>query len=196
MTIRRKVIALWSCALALAGLQACWHFWPMRRVMVMGPPGSGKSTLAREVGARYDLPVFHLDQAFWQPGWIEQSADTFRAEVERIAALPAWVIDGNYLDTIGPRLRAADTLIYLDVPTLVCMFRILRRIAASHGEVRIDSAAGCPEGVDFDFLRFAWGWSRTRRARHLALVREFAGRKIVLRGRHGLRDGAGSKDDT
>jgi adenylate kinase family enzyme len=166
----------------------------MQRVIVMGPPGSGKSTLARQVGVHYGLAVFHLDQAFWQPGWIEQTADKFSAEVERIAALPAWVIDGNYLDTIGPRLRTADTLIYLDVPTSLCMFRILRRIATSYGEVRVDSAAGCPERIDLDFLRFAWSWNRTRRARHLALVQEFAGRKLVLRGRGGLRNGGWFND--
>jgi adenylate kinase family enzyme len=156
--------------------------------MVMGPPGSGKSSVARHLGRRHDLPVFHLDQAFWQPGWIETAPDTFRAEAKRIAALPAWVIDGNYIDTIGPRLRAADTVIYLDAPTWLCMLRILRRIAVSHGRVRVDGAPGCPERVDLAFLSFAWNWNRTRRARHIALVHGFAGRKIVLRGRRALRD--------
>src|SRR5690242_18316375 len=81
---------------------------PMQRVVVMGPPGSGKSTLARNLGARFGLPVFHLDQVYWRPGWIEAPAEVFGAEVERIAGLSAWVIDGNYPDAIAPRLRAAD----------------------------------------------------------------------------------------
>ena len=79
--------------------------------MVMGPPGAGKSTLARQLGAFFGLPVFHLDQVWWRPGWIEAPPDAFRADVERIAALPAWVIDGNFTATIVPRLCAADTLI-------------------------------------------------------------------------------------
>ena len=48
---------------------------------------------------------------------------------------------------------------------------------------------GCPERVDWEFLRFAWSWNRKRRMRNLALVEAFAGRKIVLRkppGRHSL----------
>ena len=79
----------------------------MQRIVVMGPPGSGKSTLARRLGARHGLPVFHLDQAYWRPGWVER-----------------W---------------------------------------------------------DPGFPRFAWSWNRAHRARCLALVDGFAGRKVVVR---------------
>jgi adenylate kinase family enzyme len=164
----------------------------MRRILVLGPPGSGKSTLARRLGATLGLPVFHLDQAYHQPGWTPVAPKAFRAEVERIAALPAWVIDGNYTDTVAPRLGAADTLIYLDLPAWVSLLRVLRRIVTSYGRVRPDSAAGCPERLDMAFLRFVWSWNRRRRSRNLALVAGFAGAKIVLRGRRvqrRLRDG-------
>lgn len=157
----------------------------MQRIIVMGPPGSGKSTLARRVGAHCSLPVFHLDQAWWQPGWTMAPPNQFRAEVERIAALPAWVIDGNYTAFLAPRLRAADTLIYLDMPRWLCLFRIVRRTLASHGQVRPDLAPGCPERLDPAFLRLAWSWNGTRRQRNLALVEDFTGRKAVLRA--GLR---------
>jgi adenylate kinase family enzyme len=155
----------------------------MQRVVVMGPPGSGKSTLARSLGARFGLPVFHLDQIYWRPGWIEAPAEAFGAEVERIAELPAWVIDGNYPNTIAPRLRAADTIIYLDVPSWLFMLRLTWRILINYGHVRADAAPGCPEWFDLAFLRFAWSWNRTQRGRNLALVESFPGRKIILRTR-------------
>ncbi len=147
----------------------------------MGPPGSGKSTITRSLGVSLGLPVFHLDQAYHQPGWVAVSQNEFRAEVERIAALSSWVIDGNYTDTIAPRFQAADTIIYLDVPTWLSMLRIVRRIITSHGRVRPDAAQGCPERLNLEFLRFAWTWNRIRRTRNLALVESFPNRKIILR---------------
>lgn len=159
----------------------------MKRVLVLGPPGSGKSTLARRLGARHGLPVFHLDRVFWLPGWVEPDPEAFYAAVARIASGPAWIIDGNYTDTIGPRLACADTVIYLDVPAWLTLPRILRRIAARYGRERPDAAPGCPERLSLAFLRFAWTWNRTRRARSLALVERFPGRRIVLRGRGAIR---------
>lgn len=155
---------------------------PMRRIMVLGPPGSGKSTLSRQLGTRLGLPVFHLDQAYWQSGWIETPRMLFQAEVERIAALPEWVIDGNYLPSFAPRLRVADTVVFLDTPTWRIMARILRRTLLGYGRVRDDMAPGCPEHLELRFLRYAWNWNRRFRGRYLDIVEFFPGRGVVLRG--------------
>ena len=156
----------------------------MRRVVIMGPPGSGKSSFARRLGDRLDLPVFHLDQAFWRPGWVEAPPDVFRAEVERMAALPAWIIEGNYKGTaLEARLARADTFVYLDVPSWLSLTRILGRIALTYGRVRPDLAPDCPERLDVAFLRFAWAWNRRSRAGGLALAASFPGRAVVLAGR-------------
>lgn len=153
-----------------------------QRIVILGPPGSGKSTLARHLGACHGLPVFHLDRAYWRPGWVEAEPASFREEVERIAALPAWVIDGNYTDTIAPRFARADTAIYLDMPSWRCTVRVLRRTLSSLGRVRPEGAEGCPEQLTFEFLRYTATWNRIRRTRNLALVESFSGSRIVLRG--------------
>lgn len=155
----------------------------MRRVIILGPCGSGKSTLARRLGIKHGLPVFHLDQAFHRPGWRPAPEDAFHAEVERMAALPAWVIDGNYKGVMASRFARADTLVYLDMPTWVTMPRLVGRIARDYGRVRADSAPGCPERIDLAFLRYAWTWNRIQRAKTHALVETFRGRTIVLHGR-------------
>jgi adenylate kinase family enzyme len=151
-----------------------------QRIMVMGPPGSGKSTLAKNLGAQLGLPVFHLDQAFWRPNWVQAPEDEFRAEINRIAALPAWVIDGNYIGTLAPRLAAADTMIYLDVPRERAMWRILRRSFSSFRRVRPGSAPGCAERLEWEFLQFAWTWNKVRRVSHLAFLETFPGRSYIL----------------
>lgn len=160
----------------------------MRRVVVLGPPGSGKSIFARRLGALRDLPVFHLDQAYWRPGWVEAPLAAFRTEVERLAALPEWVIDGNYTTTLGPRLAVADTVVVLDVPAWLSVVRVARRALQHAGRVRVDMAPGCPEQLDWAFLRFTWSWNRASRPRDLALVHGFAGRVAVLASRAAVRD--------
>ncbi len=152
----------------------------MRRVVVMGPPGSGKSTLARAVGGACGVPVFHLDHAFWQPGWVRAPEAAFRAEVARIAALPAWVIDGNYGDTLAPRLARAEAVVFLDLPPQVTLPRVLRR-AVVGAVLGREQAPGCRERVDAAFLRYAIGWRRARRGKDLALLEGFGGAVFVPR---------------
>lgn len=146
-----------------------------------GPPGSGKSTLARRLGAARGLPVFHLDQAFWRAGWQEAPKAEFAATVESWAELPAWIIEGNYTATLGPRLRRADTLVYLDVPSWLSTLRVVRRSLAGWRRTRPDMADGCEERLDLGFFRFTWTWNAQSRARNLAVARDFGGRSVILR---------------
>jgi hypothetical protein len=155
----------------------------MRRVIVFGPPGSGKSTVAKQIGAAFGLPVFHLDQFYFHPGWVMRDWDDFREDVERLAEGPEWVIDGNYFATMAPRLMAADTLIYIDLPIWLCLLRVVRRSLAGLGRVRPDSAPGCPERIDLGFYRFVAIWNRLRRDRNYALIERFQGRTIIVRTR-------------
>jgi hypothetical protein len=39
------------------------------RIMLIGSGGAGKSTFARELAQLTHLPIVHLDQIFWKPGW-------------------------------------------------------------------------------------------------------------------------------
>lgn len=57
----------------------------MRRVMIVGHPGSGKSTLARAMGERTGLPVVHIDQIHWRPGWVAQTLTPSEAPPNRSA---------------------------------------------------------------------------------------------------------------
>jgi adenylate kinase family enzyme len=141
---------------------------PITRIMGMGPPGSGKSTLARQLGERLGLPVHHADALFHDPGWIARPHKDFIADMVALAVQPGWVIDGNYSNAhygpvIADRLARAGRIIFLDLPRRVTMPRILRRVAHYHGRQRPDSAAGCPERLDWAFLGYCWQWRRAVR---------------------------------
>jgi adenylate kinase family enzyme len=63
---------------------------------VIGPTGSGKTTFARALAEKLGVAHIELDALFWNPGWVESSADELRARVEPLLAADGWVVDGNY----------------------------------------------------------------------------------------------------
>ncbi|HVZ02541.1 MAG TPA: hypothetical protein VHA35_23750 [Dongiaceae bacterium] len=142
-------------------------------ILVVGCAGAGKSTLARALGARYGLPVVHLDRHYWRAGWVAPDETAWQAEVARLIQEPAWVMDGNYSRTMPQRLQMADAVVHLDLPRWLCMLRVLRRIALGHGRCRADVAPGCPERLDWAFLKWVWNYPRRTRPKTQALLRDF-----------------------
>jgi adenylate kinase family enzyme len=154
-------------------------------VLVVGSGGAGKSTLAAGIGARTGLPVIHLDAHHWQPGWAAPPKDVWAATVTRLTAAPAWVMDGNFSGTLSQRLTACDTVLWLDLPRRLCLWRALRRRVRYRGRTRPDMAPGCPERFDFRFFLWIWTFPAQGRRRLQAKLsaRPPGVRLVVLRTR-------------
>jgi adenylate kinase family enzyme len=153
-------------------------------VLVIGSGGAGKSTVARRIAASTGLPLVHLDRLYWHPGWVSTPAAEWEQVVRDVVAGDRWVIDGNYGGTIALRLAAAGTVVYLDVPRIRCLMRVLKRAALHRGRSRDDMSPGCPERLTREFLWWIWRYPATRRAGVLALLADFergGGRVVVLR---------------
>jgi adenylate kinase family enzyme len=159
----------------------------MQRVLVIGSPGAGKSTLAAELARRTGLPLIHLDQEHWRPGWVEPPKDEWRRKVAELVARDRWIIDGNYGGSLELRLARADTVIDLEFPAWLCIWRILRRILSSRGKARSDMAEGCPEQFNPGFLVYTATFPRTARKRTRAKLSKFTGEYIGLRRRAEVR---------
>jgi len=94
----------------------------------MGGQGSGKTTLAHRLGALLSAPVFELDLVGWKPETgRERRLEDKLSRVTDIAAQPAWITEGTMLGWTDPLLRAADRIIWLDVPWHVAVWRVLLR---------------------------------------------------------------------
>lgn len=152
-----------------------------RRIAVIGCPGAGKSTLSRALAERLRLPLHHLDQLWWQPGWVETTMDDFDEKLHAILDTDAWIIDGNYSRTLEARVSRADLVIHLDYPRWLCLSRAVRRILASHGRSRPDMAPGCPERLDREFLTYIWHFRRDVRPRLAAVLDDYPGRCATCR---------------
>ena len=159
----------------------------MRRVLVIGPCGAGKSTLAVELGQKLGLSVFHMDKLNWQPGWVESSKDEISVKLAEIVAADRWLIDGTYGGTLAPRLARADTVIYLDYPIRLCLWRLMRRIWTYRGRTRPDMTEGCPERFDLEFLIYLMRWNSGPRIRTEARLKGHEDKIVRLQGPGELR---------
>ncbi|MCT8137185.1 topology modulation protein [Anaerobacillus sp. CMMVII] len=127
----------------------------MKRIMVIGvSAGAGKSTLAREISSTLGIDVYHLDCLYWRPGWVESPIEEFRSAQQEIIAKDKWIIEGNYGSTFMVRSERADTMVYIEFPLYVCFYRVVKRWLTNLGKNRPDMADGCPEKLDWKFIKF------------------------------------------
>ncbi|MEX0350538.1 MAG: AAA family ATPase [Paracoccaceae bacterium] len=146
----------------------------MQRVMIVGQPGSGKSTLARHMTAVTGLPVYHMDHVHWLPGWQERPRVEKIAMAHEIEAQARWIFEGGLSATYDNRLARADTLIWLDLPVGLRLWRVTKRMIRNRGQNRPDMAEGCIEGWHSETVEFYRFICRTRRTSRARLQQLFA----------------------
>jgi hypothetical protein len=101
----------------------------MRRVAVIASAsGNGKTTLAREIARRLGTQAIELDALVHGPNWQETPDDELRATLTPMLRRDSWVCDGTYRHKIGDLvLEHADIIVWLDLPVVVWLPRLLRR---------------------------------------------------------------------
>jgi adenylate kinase family enzyme len=152
----------------------------VRRVLVIGSGGAGKSTVATRLGQLLDIEVKHLDRFYWQPGWTEPSKEDWLNTVTELISGDSWIIDGNYGGTLELRLKHCDTIVFLDMSRLLCLWRIVKRRLLYRKQVRPDMAEGCREKLDFEFISWIWNYSRRTRPKIVRLLEEHSSSKQVV----------------
>lgn len=157
-------------------------FAGVRRVIVIGSSGSGKSTFARKLGAITGLPVTHIDQLYWRPGWRQTETGDYLKDLGRIVEQDRWIIEGVNASTLDLRLPRTDLLIWLERSRIDCLWRVSKRIAANYGRVRPDMAPGCPEQLpDLEFLTYIWTFQQRIAPRIEAAVVRYGMQRRTLR---------------
>jgi adenylate kinase family enzyme len=103
----------------------------VRRVAIIASAsGNGKTTLGRALAARLRVRFVELDALVHGPDWTETPDEELRATLAPILRDEGWVIDGDYERKLGTLvLDAADTIVWLDLPTRIWLPRLIRRSA-------------------------------------------------------------------
>src|SRR5215469_5587951 len=163
-----------------AGVGPCWRgtVVVVERVVVIGCAGSGKSTLARRLAGHTGLPLVERD------GLGEEGSPGYLSAIAEMAARPRWILDGApyYADELV--YAAADTIVFLDYPKALVLWRALRR-TASVEMLRRRAGAHRPQGLSAlrdreHAFRWAWTSHADRHREGLALMAQ-PGQAQILR---------------
>lgn len=153
----------------------------MNRIALIGSGGSGKSTLAMDIGKLLDIEVWHLDAILWKPNWILTPREEQKQIQSQLVSQGSWIIDGNYQSTLDIRLEAADTIIFLDMPRSLCLYRVWKRRLMYHNRSRPDMQSGCKEKIDLQFLKWIWDFPSKKRPQMQQKLAELGMDKQIIR---------------
>ena len=133
------------------------------------------------MGEATGLPVIHLDVLFWNPDWVETPKDEWSKKVGKALSGDEWILDGNFSGTMEMRLPACDTVIFLDFPRTICVYRILKRVLTYRKGTRPDMAQGCDEKFDWEFIKWVWNYPKRSKPKVEALLKRFENEKTIIR---------------
>ncbi len=153
----------------------------------MGCGGSGKTVVGRRLAELINAPLTHLDGVYYDADWNPLPQEKFAALQEELVARPRWVIDGNYASTLPIRLKRADTVVFLDIPPIICLLGILQRRWRYRGGQH--TSQGVFDRITWGFIRYILGYRRQMRPKVRALIAEHAGhaRVVTLTSRRAAR---------
>ena len=146
----------------------------MKRVIVIGCPGSGKSTFARALAEITQLPLYYLDMMYWNADRTQVEKSVFRGRLAETVTLDRWIIDGNYGSTMEERLKACDTVFFLDYPLDVCLDGIRSR----RGKPRPDMP-WIEQGEDAEFMEFIKSFNKESRPQILELLERYPNKTVI-----------------
>ena len=136
--------------------------------------------MARQLGEKLKINVYHLDALFWKPNWVGVPKDEQIKVQNDLVKKEDWIIDGNYGGTMDIRLNAADTIIFLDIPRTICVYRAFKRMLQYRNKTRPDMGEGCEERFSFEFFKWIWEYPKTKRPKILDRLKQLSKEKEVI----------------
>lgn len=152
----------------------------MNKIAVIGSGGAGKSTLSRRMSEILGIPVFHLDTYFWKSDWVPSDKEEWKQVHTTLMQNEKWIMDGNYGGTLDNRLASADTVIFLDLPTWITTYQVIKRRVMYHGRARPDMNQGCRERLDWTFVKWVWNYRRDHREGIMEKLEDLRSEKQII----------------
>lgn len=148
----------------------------MERIVIVGPSGAGKSTFSRKLNSITGIPLYPLDNIWWNSDKTHITREEFDSKLKDILLKDKWIIDGDYSRTYEIRMEYADTIIFLDYPLSVCLEGVQARI----GKKRLD-IPWVEEEFDPEFKEWIIGWFNKTLPLVNQLLEKYKDNKVIYR---------------
>ena len=145
------------------------------KILILGCSGSGKSTFARALAAKTGLPLVHLDNVWWRADGTHITREEFDLALSELLRGEKWIMDGDYSRTYGVRVRACDTVFFLDYPEAVCMAGIRARV----GQMRPD-IPWTESTLDPELVALVQNYRRDNRPQILSLIQKYPEKRALI----------------
>ncbi len=146
----------------------------MNKIIVLGPSGAGKSVFSRKLNKITNIPVFHLDNIWWESDKSHIEREVFDKELASILSKDKWIIDGDYSRTYEIRFQNADTVFFLDYPLDLCLTGAEERI----GKKRED-LPWVEEEFDKEFQEWIINWFKDVRPIVYSMIDKYKNNKNI-----------------
>lgn len=132
----------------------------VKKIAVIGCSGSGKTYVSFKLAAKLKLPIYHLDQYAWKPGWEKVDFEELSRVHHDLCQKDSWIIEGIYFKLLHERIEAADAIIFLNMPRYICIYNVIKRAIINHGMITPGNPEGCHQKIfSFKFIEFLqWIW--------------------------------------
>ncbi|ADL50826.1 topology modulation protein [Clostridium cellulovorans] len=151
------------------------------KIIIIGCPGAGKSVLTKRINDFLHYPVLHLDKIYHTGGKSHITRDELVKRVSDFTSMhDKWVVDGNYISTLEMRVKLADTIIVLNIPSEICVANACKRAEENikQGINRDDMAEGFDHTVTEEFLNFIKNFEMDTLPRVKAILKNFPDKNI------------------
>ena len=147
----------------------------MKKILVLGSPGSGKSVFSKKLNKILNIPLYHLDNLFWNTDKTHVENIEFDNRLMEILRQNCWIIDGDYKRTYEIRMDFADTIFFLDYPLELCIEGAKSRVGIKRSDL-----PWIENEFEKDFEEWIINWHKDTKNVLLNLIEKYKNKNIII----------------
>ncbi len=149
----------------------------MKKIAIIGNSGSGKTTLSCKLHDLLKIPVIHLDLYCWKSKKNNITFQDYQKLHCQFCNQKKWIIEGMGIEVLEYRIQKADSIIFLNYPIYVCLFRGIRRKIKNFIIRQKDKTRACPDTISFKYLKQLWIFNKNEKIIIENLIKKYKDQK-------------------